>query len=62
HGCNFHYAGPNQTDQPRRAHAIIYIPDETRFTGGKDAAGAAEEMTVGGPWDHPLHPILAGPA
>ncbi|MEC8989934.1 MAG: phytanoyl-CoA dioxygenase family protein [Candidatus Latescibacterota bacterium] len=62
HGCNFHYAGPNQTDQPRRAHAIIYNPDETRFTGGKDAAGAAEEMTVGGPWDHPLHPILAGPA
>ena len=26
HGCNFHYAGPNATDQPRRAHAIIYIP------------------------------------
>ncbi len=60
HGCNFHYAGPNQSDHPRRAHAIIYIPAGTRFTGGKDAAGAADEMAVGGPWDHPLHPILAG--
>ena len=59
HGCTFHYAGPNQTETPRRAFAIIYIPDYTTFTGGKDAAGAADEMEVGGPWDHPLHPILA---
>jgi ectoine hydroxylase-related dioxygenase (phytanoyl-CoA dioxygenase family) len=62
HGCNFHYAGPNQTELPRRAHAIIYIPADTIFTGGKDAAGASDEMTVGGPWAHPLHPILAGDA
>jgi ectoine hydroxylase-related dioxygenase (phytanoyl-CoA dioxygenase family) len=60
HGCTFHYAGPNRTDQPRRAFAIIYIPDYTRFTGGRDAAGAADQMQAGGPWDHPLHPILAG--
>ena len=62
HGCNFHFAGPNRTDQPRRAFAIIFIPDSVTFTGGKDAAGATEEMTAGGPWDHPLHPILAGEA
>ena len=60
HGCTFHYAGPNLTDRPRRAFAIIYIPDYTRFTGGKDAAGAAEEMEVGGPWEHEIHPIVAG--
>ena len=59
HGCNFHYAGPNQSDAPRRAFAIIYIPDYVTFTGGKDAAGAADEMEPGGPWDHPLHPILS---
>ncbi|MCZ6632968.1 MAG: phytanoyl-CoA dioxygenase family protein, partial [bacterium] len=59
HGCNFHFAGPNRTDQPRRAFAIIYIPDYVTFTGRRDAAGAAEEMTAGGPWDHPVHPILA---
>ena len=58
-GCNFHYAGANQTDQPRRAFAVIYIPDYVNFTGGRDAAGAAEEMEVGKPWDHPLHPVLA---
>ena len=59
HGCNFHYAGPNRTDKPRRAFAIIYIPDYVMFTGNKDAAGAAEEMSPGGPWEHPLHPVLA---
>ena len=60
HGCTFHYAGPNQTETPRRAFAIIYIPNHTTFTGTHDAAGAAQEMQAGGPWDHPLHPILAG--
>ncbi|MDE2706127.1 MAG: phytanoyl-CoA dioxygenase family protein, partial [Gemmatimonadota bacterium] len=60
HGCTFHYAGPNQTAAPRRAFAIIYMPDYTTFTGTHDAAGAADEMEAGGPWDHPLHPILAG--
>jgi len=60
HGCNFHYAGPNATDQPRRAHAIIYIPDYVTFTGGGEAAGAGSEMAAGGPWDHPIHPIVAG--
>ena len=60
HGCTFHYAGPNRSDRPRRAFAIIYIPNYTRFTGGKDAAGAAEEMEIGGPWDHVIHPIVAG--
>jgi ectoine hydroxylase-related dioxygenase (phytanoyl-CoA dioxygenase family) len=59
HGCNFHYAGSNQTEQPRRAFAVIYIPDHICFTGGKEAAGAGEEMVAGGPWDHPVHPILA---
>ena len=59
HGCNFHYAGPNRTDQPRRAFAVIYIPDYVTFTGGRDAAGAADEMETGGAWAHPLHPVLA---
>lgn len=58
HGCNFHYAGPNHSSAPRRAFAVIYIPDYVTFTGGKDAAGAAAEMQAGGPWDHPLHPVL----
>lgn len=60
HGCLFHYATPNRSDRPRRAFAIIYIPDYAVFTGGREAAGAGEEMEAGKPWDHPLHPILAG--
>ncbi|MEM7019265.1 MAG: phytanoyl-CoA dioxygenase family protein [Pseudomonadota bacterium] len=60
HGCTFHYAGPNQANAPRRAFAVIYIPDYTTFTGAYDAAGAAGEMRAGGPWEHPLHPVLAG--
>jgi ectoine hydroxylase-related dioxygenase (phytanoyl-CoA dioxygenase family) len=62
HGCNFHFAGPNLTDQPRRAFAVIFIPDFVNFTGGGEAAGAGDEMTAGGPWDHPVHPVLAGKA
>jgi ectoine hydroxylase-related dioxygenase (phytanoyl-CoA dioxygenase family) len=60
HGCTFHYATPSRTERPRWAYAIIYIPDYVRFTGGSDPAGAAGEMTPGGPWEHPLHPVLAG--
>lgn len=59
HGCTFHYAGPNKSHHPRRAFAIIYIPDYVRFTGGKEPAGADEEMEINGPWNHPLHPIIA---
>ena len=59
HGCNFHYAGPNHSERPRRAFAIIYIPDYVIFAGEKDAAGAAAEMVPGKPWEHPLHPVLA---
>ena len=59
HGCNFHYAGPNRTGHPRRAFAIIYVPNYVMFTGKVDAAGAQEEMEVGKPWEHPLHPVLA---
>ena len=62
HGCNFHYANANSTNQPRRAFAIIFIPDSVTFTGGKEAAGAGDEMTAGAPWDHPVHPILSGEA
>ena len=59
HGCNFHYAGPNRSDAPRRAFAVIYIPNYVHFTGGHEAAGGGAEMKAGGPWDHPLHPILS---
>jgi len=60
HGCTFHYATPNRSDDHRRAFAIIYIPDGTLYTGRGDAAGAGDEMEAGKPWVHRLHPVLAG--
>ena len=59
YGCNFHCAWANRTAEPRRAFAIIYIPDYVMFAGDKDAAGAADEMEAGGPQDHPVYPVLA---
>jgi phytanoyl-CoA hydroxylase len=35
HGLTFHYAGPNTTDQPRRAIITIYMPDDIHYTGAR---------------------------
>lgn len=60
HSCNFHFAGPNQTNKPRRAFAVIYIPNNVRFTGvGENPAGSYAGLELGGPFEHPLHPIVA---
>ena len=32
-GLTFHYAGPNLSDQMREAFAIIYMPDDTIYSG-----------------------------
>lgn len=32
-GLTFHYAHANKTDKPRRAYAIIYMPDGTTYNG-----------------------------
>jgi ectoine hydroxylase-related dioxygenase (phytanoyl-CoA dioxygenase family) len=58
HGCTFHYATPNRTDKPRRALAIIYIPDYITYNGRWDAGGAAD-LEAGKPFGGPKHPILA---
>ena len=58
HGCTFHYATANHTDKPRRALAIIYIPDHITYNGRKDAGGA-DDLQVGKPFTGSLHPILA---
>lgn len=58
HGCTFHYATPNRTEGPRRAHAIIYIPDYITYNGRRDAGGA-EDLKAGEPFGGPRHPILA---
>ena len=52
HGCTFHYAGPNRTDNPRRAFAIIYIPglrNLHRRKGRRRCAGRDEGRRTVGP-------------
>ena len=61
HGCNFHFAGPNRTDQPRHAFAIIYIPKDITYTGTKHDPSnlIGKELKPGDLWEHPKHPILS---
>ena len=43
HGMVLHYAGPNKSDEMREAFAVIYMPDDTVYTGAShlvtDGAG-----------------------
>lgn len=51
-GLTFHYAHANITDKPRRALAIIYIPDGTTYSGKRhictDGLGLVENEPLGG--------------
>ena len=58
HGCLFHYASPNRSEQPRRALTSIYMPDHITYDGGWDAAGATE-LEIGKPFTGPQHPVLS---
>ncbi len=58
HGCTFHYATPNRTSSPRRALAIIYIPDYVNYNG-RFNAGGDQTLKPGKPFGGPSHPILA---
>lgn len=58
HGCTFHYATSNRSAVPRRAHAIIYMPDHITYNGRFDAGGA-KDLEVGKPFNGSRHPILA---
>ncbi len=58
HGCTFHYATGNHSVAPRRAHAIIYMPEYITYNGRRDAGGA-DDLEVGKPFQGSRHPILA---
>lgn len=58
HGCTFHYATANRSNRPRRALAIIYIPEYITYNGKWDAGGA-KDLVQGQPFGGPKHPILA---
>ncbi|GLX71262.1 phytanoyl-CoA dioxygenase family protein [Paenibacillus glycanilyticus] len=51
-GLTFHYAHANNTDKPRRALAIIYMPDGTTFNGANhlctDGSGFLKGQVIAG--------------
>ncbi|WNR45327.1 phytanoyl-CoA dioxygenase family protein [Paenibacillus roseipurpureus] len=58
-GLTFHYAHANVTDRPRRALAIIYMPDGITYSGKAhvitDELGLEKDQALKGP----LFPLLA---
>jgi ectoine hydroxylase-related dioxygenase (phytanoyl-CoA dioxygenase family) len=56
HGTCAHAATPNLTDEPRVAHAIIYMDDGTRFSGAPHPVTDPLELTEGEPLAGALFP------
>lgn len=58
HGRCAHRANPNQTDQHRVAHVVIYMPHGTTFTGTPHIINA-DDVAVGSELSGELFPDLA---
>lgn len=58
-GLTFHYAFANQTDQPRRVLAIIYMPDGTTYNGKSHVVSDGQPIAEGAPLTGGLFPLLA---
>jgi ectoine hydroxylase-related dioxygenase (phytanoyl-CoA dioxygenase family) len=56
HGICAHAATPNSTDEPRVAHAVIYMDEGTRFNGGVHPVTEGLGLTEGDPLDGELFP------
>ncbi|MCL6633589.1 MAG: phytanoyl-CoA dioxygenase family protein [Alicyclobacillus herbarius] len=57
-GLTFHYAHANRTAKPRRALAIIYIPDGTVYNGKKHVVTDGAGLAPGEPFRGGLFPRL----
>ncbi|QJD82035.1 phytanoyl-CoA dioxygenase family protein [Cohnella herbarum] len=58
-GLTFHYAHANMTDRPRRALAIIYMPDGITFSGADHAITHSLNLEKNSAIKGPLFPLLA---
>lgn len=58
-GLTFHYAHANKTNNPRRALAIIYMPEDTIHNGKPHVVTADQPLEVGKPFSGGLFPKLA---
>jgi len=55
-GLTFHYAGPNRSDTMREAMAVIYMPDDTTYSGYPHRIADPCELHVGDPFPDSLFP------
>jgi ectoine hydroxylase-related dioxygenase (phytanoyl-CoA dioxygenase family) len=58
-GLTFHYAHANMTDRPRRALAIIYMPDDITFSGADHTITQGLNLEKNSTIKGPLFPLLA---
>ena len=64
YGWTLHRAGPNETDQPRKVHTVIYMDKAMTLAGPKNDAQQSDwerwtpTSRIGEPMDDPLNPIL----
>jgi hypothetical protein len=58
-GLTFHYANANTTDAPRRALAIIYMPDGVTYNGHAHVVTDGLGLTVGRPLAGEFFPVLS---
>jgi hypothetical protein len=56
----YHYAHSNETDRPRRALAIAYMPDGTIFTGAPHYCTDNRGLRKGDPIAGEDFPLVAG--
>ena len=56
-GLTAHAAGPNMTPRPRRAFAMLYMPEDATFNGKKGALPAEvyNRLNVGDLLEDPQH-------
>lgn len=53
-----HTAQPNDTDDPRIAHVVIFMDADTRYTGARHPVADGLGLEPGRPFEHDLFPLL----
>jgi phytanoyl-CoA hydroxylase len=60
HGLTAHAATPNLTDEPRVAHAVIYMDADTRYSGTRHVVTDPLGLEPESPFAHDLFPRVPG--
>ena len=57
-GLTFHFAGPNKSDEMREAFAIIYMPDDTHYSGRPHIVTDPLKLTEGDKLEGEMFPLV----